>query len=165
MGLRISSRGIFPAAVLIAVSVVFLLQALGLPNVGSILFIALGLAFVAPYLVGAERRRHMFLLPAGVLVGMGVGLLLPATFAPLAVFPVATFLASLATGLGLVYAVAPDRRWPLIPAAILAALAILQVFGYTALVPELVRPYVVPLLLLAIGLYTLLEPRPGNDRP
>jgi hypothetical protein len=69
------------------------------------------------------------------------------------------FFASLGAGLVVVYLLAPTRRWPLVPAALFAVLAILGAFNQVALIPNEVQPYLVPLILIAVGAYLILEPR------
>ena len=52
-------RGVLGGSVLVAVGVPFLLQAVGLPNASAYLFLALGLAFGAAWLMGnQEWIRH-----------------------------------------------------------------------------------------------------------
>lgn len=158
MRLTVSTRGIFPAAILFAVGGVFLLQVLGAPHLGSLLFIALGLAFATPHFFSVERRRHVFLLPAGVLLGMGTGLLVPALVGPASSVGASIFLASLGAGVAGVSILAPERRWPLIPAALLFLLAAIEFFAQTSLVPEPIRSFIVPLILFAMGAYIVVEP-------
>ncbi|TMC01838.1 MAG: hypothetical protein E6J35_10180, partial [Chloroflexi bacterium] len=72
MGLR---RGILGGAILIAVGAPFLLQALGAANAPAYLFVALGAAFLAAWYVGT--RQYVYMVPAAVLIGFGLGLLIP----------------------------------------------------------------------------------------
>ena len=61
---------------------------------------------------------------------------------------------------GVVYLLlAPERRWPLIPAAIFAALAVTVSFGRGDLIPAQALAYFVPLIVIAVGAYLLVEQR------
>src|SRR2546430_17709987 len=71
-------RGILGGAVLLAIGGAFLLPPLGVPNAGAYLFVALGLAFAAAWWVGA--RQYVYLVPACVLIGFGLGLVIPTLF-------------------------------------------------------------------------------------
>src|SRR5207249_9103752 len=70
-----SRRGILGGAVLVAIGLAFMLQAVGLPNAASYLFITLGIAFAAAWWTGT--RQYVYLVPAGVLLGFGLGLVIP----------------------------------------------------------------------------------------
>jgi hypothetical protein len=150
-------RGVLGGAVLVAVGTAFLLPPLGVRNAGSYLFVALGLAFAAAYFLGT--RQYIYLVPAGVLLGFGLGLVLPEMLNVQAAAAAPVFFASLGAGLVVVYLLAPTRRWPLVPAAVFAVLAILGAFNQVALIPNQVQPYLVPLILIAVGAYLILEPR------
>ena len=69
------------------------------------------------------------------------------------------FFAFLALGLVAVFLLAPERRWPLIPAAIFAALAVTVSFGRGDLIPAQALAYFVPLIVIAVGAYLLVEQR------
>jgi hypothetical protein len=150
-------RGILGGAVLLAIGGAFLLPPLGVPNAGAYLFVALGLAFAAAWWVGA--RQYVYLVPACVLVGFGLGLVVPALFdlPPDAAGP--AFLGMLAAGLGVVFILAPARRAPLLLAGVLAIVAIADLFLHIDLVPLALQPYFVPVVLIIVGLYLLVEPR------
>jgi hypothetical protein len=152
-------RGVIGAAVLIAVGVAFLLAAVGLPDAegGRYLFLALGIAFAAAYAYGT--RQYVYLFPAGVLCGFGLGLLLPAWLRLSSDFASPVFLGTLALGLVAVFLLAPDRRVPLIPAAILTLVAVADVFLRIDLIPAALQPYFVPAILVAVGAYLLVERR------
>src|SRR3979411_2531138 len=83
MGVR---RGILGGAILVAVGAPFLLQALApyfnlnISNAGAYLIIALGAAFLAAWFVGT--RQYVYMVPAAVLIGFGLGLVIP-TWLPL----------------------------------------------------------------------------------
>lgn len=151
-------RGVLGGAVLLAIGGAFLLPPLGVPNAGAYLFVALGVAFAAAWLVGA-RRQYVYLVPACVLVGFGLGLVIPGLLSlpPDVASPV--FLGALAGGLVAVFVLVPSRRAPLVLAAIIAVVALADLFLQIDLVPLALQPYFVPLVLIVVGLYLLVEPR------
>ncbi|HEV8470799.1 MAG TPA: hypothetical protein VGR46_14440 [Candidatus Limnocylindria bacterium] len=150
-------RGVLGGAVLLAIGAAFLLPPLGVPNAGSYLFVALGIAFAAAWWLGA--KQFVYLVPAGVLIGFGLGLVLP----DLLNLPDATagpvFLGTLALGLVVVFALAPERRLLLALAAILAVVAIADVFFDVVLIPTDAQPFFVPVILIVVGVYLLVERR------
>ena len=149
-------RGVLGGAVLLAIGGAFLLPPLGVPNAGAYLFVALGIAFAAAWWVGA-RRQYVYLVPACVLIGFGLGLVIPGVLGlpPDTAGPV--FLGTLAGGLVAVFLLAPDRRAPLVLAGILAVVALADLFLQIDLVPLVLQPYFVPVVLIVVGLYLLLE--------
>jgi hypothetical protein len=152
-------RGVLGGSILIAVGVVYLLQAVGFPHPGSALFVALGLAFTTAYLAGP--RPYVYLVPAGVLLGFGLGLLAPPILGVREPMSALIFFMFLGAGLMGVFVVAPERRWPLVPAAILAAFALLVASGRQDIIPGEAQIYLVPLILVAVGAYLLAEQRKG----
>src|SRR5437016_14423486 len=151
-------RGVLGGAVLLAIGGAFLLPPLGAPNAGAYLFVALGIAFAAAWWVGA-RRQYVYLVPACVLIGFGLGLVIPTLFGlpPDMAGPV--FLLTLAGGLVAVSLLAPIRRAPLLLAGVLAVVAIADVFLQIDLGPLALQPYFVPVVLIIVGLYLLVEPK------
>ena len=149
-------RGVLGGAVLLACGAAFLLPPLGIPNAGAYLFIALGLAFAAAWWLGA--RQYVYLAPAGVLIGFGLGLVVPALLDLPPEISGPVFLATLALGLAAVFVLAPQRRLPLAPAAVLGAVALASVLLRIDLVPAELQPYFVPIILIVVGLYLLVEP-------
>jgi len=149
-------RGVLGGAVLLACGAAFLLPPLGIPNAGAYLFIALGLAFAAAWWLGA--RQYVYLAPAGVLIGFGLGLVLPALLDLPPEISGPVFLGTLALGLAAVFVLAPQRRLPLAPAAVLGAVALASVLLRSDLVPAELQPYFVPIILIVVGLYLLVEP-------
>ncbi|TMC43338.1 MAG: hypothetical protein E6J23_10090 [Chloroflexi bacterium] len=150
-------RGILGGAVLVAIGGAFLLPPLGVPNAGAYLFVALGVAFAAAWWVGA--RQYVYVVPACVLIGFGLGLVTPALFDLPADTAGPVFLGMLAAGLGAVFVLAPARRAPLLLAGVLAVVAIADLFLQIDLVPLALQPYFVPVVLIIVGLYLLVEPR------
>jgi len=150
-------RGVLGGLVVFAVGLAFFLPAVGVPNTvaGPALFLALGGAFAAAYSLG--YRQFVYLVPAAILIAVGIGLLIPALFdtgqlsAPI-------FLGALAGAFGTVTLLAPERRWPLVPMIPLALIAVAGVLGKVDLVPGGLQPFVFPVLLMAVGAYLLVEP-------
>ena len=149
-------RGVLGGAVLLAIGGAFLLPPLGVPNAGAYLFVALGIAFAAAWWAGA-RRQYVYLMPACVLIGFGLGLVLPALLGLPADTAGPVFLGTLAGGLVAVFLLAPDRRAPLFLAGIIAVIALADLFLQIDLVPLALQPYFVPVVLIIVGLYLLVE--------
>jgi len=150
-------RGIVGGAVLVAVGGTYLLDALRLPNATSYLFLALGAAFAAAYITGLSP--YVYLVPAATLISFGTGLLIPGWFGlpPETLAPI--FLASLTVGLVGVFVIRPNRRWPLVPAAIFGAITLLEVFRVASIIPPGVQPLFVPAILIGVGGYLIFAPR------
>lgn len=150
-------RGILGGAVLMAVGITYLLPSLGVPNATSYLFLALGGAFATAYFMGLNP--YVYLVPAAVLISFGTGLLIPGWLGlpPETIAPI--FLASLAVGLVGVFVIRPNRRWPLVPAAIFGLVTIAEIFQVATIVPTGLQPLFVPIILIAVGGYLILVPR------
>ena len=150
-------RGVLSGLVVIAVGVPFILQALDVPGSSAYLFITLGVAFAAAYL--RAHRQYVYLVPAAVFASFGVALLLPTWFVlrPEVVAP--TFVGLLALGLFVVSILTPDRRWPLVPATALGLVAVVDLVGGISVIPSAVAPFFVPVVLLLVGAYLLVEPQ------
>lgn len=144
-------------SILIAVGVTYLLLAIGYEHAGSVLFVALGLAFLAAYLVGT--RPYVYLVPAAVLLGFGLGLYVPELLGLSGQFDALVFFALLAAGFLAVFVAVPRRRWPLMPAAILGAVAVILAATGADVIPAAAPSYLVPLILIAVGAYLLVEQR------
>ena len=67
------------------------------------------------------------------------------------------FLGTLAGGLVAVFLLAPDRRAPLVLAGIIAIVAVADLFLQIDLVPLALQPYFVPVVLIIVGLYLLVD--------
>lgn len=150
-------RGILGGAVLVAVGAPFLLQALGVPNASAYLFLALGLAFGLAWWLG--QRQYVYLVPGAALVTFGLGLVIPTWLNLSSDLAAPIFLGALAVGFLLVFIVDPRRPAPLIPAVLLAIVALLSLYGRGDLLPGWFQPMFVPLLFIALGIYLLVERR------
>lgn len=140
-------------AVVIAVGVAFFLPPLGVPNAGAYFFVALGAAFAAAYLWGA--RQYVYLVPAATFLGFGAGFLIPTWLNVPTDVAGAIFIAALACALGTVTLIAPDRRWPLVPAVGLGIVAAVGAVAQVSIIPS---AFLVPAVLVLIGAYLLVEP-------
>ena len=150
MGVR---RGILGGAVLVAVGVWSFVQASGVPNSGAYLFGTLGIAFLAAWYVGT--RQYVYIVPAAILLGFGLGILIPAWLSLPAGLEATIFLGALALALLIVFLMYRQHRGLLVPAALLAIVAVADRVGLQ--LPDVVQPYFVPLILLAVGIYMLAE--------
>ena len=150
-------RGILGGAVLIAVGVPFLLQAIGTPNASAYLFLALGLAFGLAWFLGT--RQYVYLVPGAALITFGLGLVIPSWFNLSNDFAAPIFLGALAVGFFIVYVIEPHRPAPLVPAILLALVALLTLYGRADIMPGWFQPMFVPLLFIALGVYLLVERR------
>lgn len=150
-------RGVVGGAVLIAVGATYLLPTLGVPNATSYLFLALGAAFAAAYVTGLSP--YVYLVPAATLISFGTGLLIPGWLGLPAETVAPVFLASLTVGLVGVFVIRPNRRWPLVPAAVFGVITLLELFRVATVVPAGLQPLFVPAILIAVGAYLILAPR------
>lgn len=150
-------RGMLGGLVLIAVGATFLLPPLGVPDAISYLFLWLGVAFAVAYFQGL--RPNVYLVPAAVMLAFGVGFLVPTWFGLPGNVRAASFLAALATAFAVVFLIRPARTWPLLPAAALGAISLAELFGRGDVIPAAVQPFMVPVILLAVGAYLIVAPR------
>jgi hypothetical protein len=120
---------------------------------GEAVVLFIGVAFLVAYGV---TREYGFLIPAGILTGLGIGIVAAAQEAPGQVVV-------LGLGLGFIsitlvdHLVHGDRDagwWPLVPGGILTAIGVLTLAAETA-----VARYVLPVLLVAAGVALLVRPR------
>jgi hypothetical protein len=150
-------RGMLGGLVLVAIGATFMLPPLGVPDAILYLFLALGIAFALAYLQGL--RPTVYLVPAAVMLALGMGLLVPTWFGLPGAVRAGSFLAALAVAFAAVFLIHPSRRWPLVPAAVLAVVSLAELFGKGDVVPGPVQPFMVPLILIAVGVYLVVAPR------
>ena len=139
---------------IIAVGAAFLLPPLGVPNASAYLFLALGGAFAFAYLRGA--RQYVYLVPAAILLGIGVGFLLPTWLNVPAEVAGVIFLLAIACAFGSVTLLVPDRKWPLVPAIGFGVVTAIGAVAKVSLVPSAL---LVPVVLILVGAYLLIEPQ------
>ena len=147
-------RGVLGGLVVIAMGLPFVLQPLGVPNAASYLFIAMGLAFLISFVRG---RQYVYLIPMVTLSSFGIALLLPTwvTMRPETVAP--AFVAIVALGFLSAFVLVPTRRWPLIPAGLLGLVAATRLITGSSPIPAPLEPFLVPIVLVGVGLYLLIE--------
>lgn len=151
-------RGI-AGAVLIAVGVVLLI-ALQSGVGGEIVVAAIGVGFLVGY---ALRRHYAFLVPGGILTGLGIGIVFETRYGG-----GAAVLLGLGAGFLSIYVIdAPARQrmggwWPLIPGGILTVIGLALAAGQSGLLQAVGRWW--PAILIIIGVYVLLRRR-GEKPP
>ena len=148
--------GWLPGVILIAVGLtLFAVQLLSLN--ADVIVLVLGFIFAVAF---AATRRYGLLIPAGILTGLGAGILLENAGVigePVVLGLGLGFLAIYAGDLIVTGARAPGRWWPLIPGAILTVIAGAEsTFG-----PESARVIAQgwPVILIAAGAWLLLRGR------
>ncbi len=149
-------RGILGGAVLLAVGCGVLIQALGAADAGAYLFLFLGIAFAFAYAAGTHQ--FVYLVPASTMIGFGLGLIIPVAFS-LQDQASGIFLASLAIAYVVIYLLSPSRKIPLAVAAVIGVVALADIFITIPIVPDALKPYFVPIILIGTGAYLILEPR------
>jgi hypothetical protein len=149
-------RGILGGAVLLAVGLGVLMQALGVADAGAYLFLFLGIAFALAYVAGTHQ--FVYLVPASTMIGFGLGLIIPTAF-KMQERASGIFLLSLAIAYFAIYLLSPYRKVPLGVAAVIGVVALADLFTSIAVVPDVVKPYFVPVILIVTGAYLIWEPR------
>jgi hypothetical protein len=149
-------RGILGGAVLLAVGFGVLMQALGAADAGAYLFLFLGLAFALAYVAGTHQ--FVYLVPGATMTGFGLGLIIPTAFG-LQDQASGVFLGSLAIAFLVVYLLSPSRKIPLAVAAVVGVVALMDIFTTIPIIPDGLKPYFVPIILIVTGAYLILEPR------
>jgi hypothetical protein len=149
-------RGILGGAVLLAVGLGVLMQALGVADAGAYLFLFLGIAFALAYVAGTHQ--FVYLVPACTMIGFGLGLIIPTAF-KMQERASGIFLLSLAIAYLAIYLLSPYRKVPLGVAAVIGVVALADLFTSIAVVPDAVKPYFVPVILIVTGAYLIWEPR------
>lgn len=149
-------RGILGGAVLLAVGFGVLMQALGPADAGAYLFLFLGLAFALAYVAGTHQ--FVYLVPGATMTGFGLGLIIPTAFG-LQDQASGVFLGSLAIAFVVIYLLSPSRKIPLAVAAVVGVVALADIFTTIPIIPDGLKPYFVPIILIVTGAYLILEPR------
>lgn len=152
-------RGVLGGLVVMAVGFAFFLPPLGVQNASSYLFLALGIAFAVAY--WTSLTPFVYLIPAATLLGLGLGLLIPDWLSLRDDAASVVFLGSLALGFAAAYLIRPQRRWPLIPAVVMALVALAELAGAGTVIPSIFQPFFVPAALLSVGAYLIVGPRTG----
>jgi hypothetical protein len=109
-----------------------MLAAYVVPDVGLYVVLGLGIVFLAAFFY---TRAYGFLVPGGILTGLGAGILLTPALAADGMLAGAAVLGGLALGFAAIWAIAAlmhleeAHPWPLIPAAILGTIAVFLAVG------------------------------------
>ena len=148
--------GWLPGVILIAVgATLFAVQLLHLD--ADVIVLVIGLVFASAF---AATRRYGLLIPAGIMTGLGAGILLEdigAKGEPAMLGLGLGFLAIYAADLMTTGARAPGRWWPLIPGAIITVIAGASgTFGEEG-AHAIEQGW--PILLIAVGAWLLLRRR------
>ena len=150
-------RGVLGGMVLLAVGTAVLLPPLGVRDAGSYLFLFLGVAFAIAWAAGTQQ--FVYLVPAATMTGFGLGLIIPQAIPRFQDEASAIFLGSLAAAFIVIYLLSPSRKIPLAVAAVIAVVALADLFAKIELIPSGFQPYFVPIILIVTGAYLILEPR------
>lgn len=154
-------RRSLPGVILVVLGVIFIAgQRLGIGGEG--VTAAIGLAFLTAF---AFTRNYGFLVPGGIMTGLGLGIVYKMRSDGNSV-PV---LLGLGLGFASIYALdAVNRRtvwgwWPLIPGGVLTLIGLVRASrseGWLGVVGQWW-----PLALIAVGAYLLVRPRLGPPKP
>ena len=148
VGAPIRDRGALVAGIVVVGIGLFLLLAQIVPDTGTWIPLIVGLVFLAAALY---RREYGFLVPGGIISGVGVGVLLQATLDE--PWDGVIILLSIAAGFASIWVLGqllrlPDNHpWPFIPAGIIALVAGVQLAD--ADVDGVLRWW--PLIIIALG--------------
>ena len=140
--------------VLITIGVAFLLGQL-LPNAGRYVPLLVGLSFLAVFLV---TRSYGFLVPAGIVTGVGAGIVL--AMEDQGRVGGGLFLVSLGLGfigivvLGALFRLRENHPWPLVPGGILCAIGLITLAGTRY--GDVAR-YAWPVVLIGLGVLFVLR--------
>src|SRR6266508_4020609 len=145
--------------VLVAIGVAFLLGQL-LPNAGRFVPLLVGLIFLAVFLA---TRNYGFLVPGGIVTGVGVGIVL--TMEDQGRVGGGLFLVSLGLGfvgiflLAALFRLRENHPWPLIPGGILCTIGLITLAGTRY--GDVAR-FAWPAVLIALGLLFVLRGQIGR---
>ena len=140
--------------VLITIGIAFLLGQL-LPNAGRFVPLLVGLSFLAVFLV---TRTYGFLVPAGIVTGVGAGIVL--AMEDQGRVGGGLFLVSLGLGfigivvLGALFRLRENHPWPLVPGGILCTIGLITLAGTRY--GDVAR-YAWPIVLIGLGVLFVLR--------
>jgi hypothetical protein len=154
--IAVERRRVLPGIILIVLGVVFLLAEQGRVGTQSVVT-AIGVAFLVAFFY---TRNYAFLVPGGILTGLGFGIIYQsqadrgwAVLLGLGLGFVSIYVLDVLTG---------GRRggqwWPLIPGGILAFFGLAEASGIMGTIGRWW-----PVLLIAIGIYLLFRRRADED--
>ena len=139
--------------ILIGLGAIFLLDRL-VPDIGAYLPLLVGLGFFVAFLA---TRAYGFLIPAGIVSGVGAGIVLQRSYPEGGIF-----LLALGTGfvaiwlIGSLFRLREQHWWPLIPGGILITIGLVDLADEGGQLAELLD-IGWPLLLVAVGLLVIIR--------
>jgi hypothetical protein len=151
---RRSNEGLWFGAILVGLGALLLAGQL-VPGAGRYVVLVIGLALLAGFLA---TRGYGFLVPGGIVTGVGVGILLTEAYPSAG----GLFLLSLAAGfasiwvLGAIFRLREHHWWPLIPAGILATIGVVSLIDQGGQFRDLSR-LAWPIALVVIGALIVLR--------
>jgi hypothetical protein len=140
--------GLWTGAILIGVGALLLVGQLA-PGAGRYVVLVVGLALLAGFVA---TRAYGFLIPGGIVTGIGVGIVLTEAYPSAG----GLFLLSLAAGfasiwvIGSLFRLRENHWWPLIPAAILGTIGTVSVADQSGQFGDLLR-LAWPIALVVVG--------------
>lgn len=146
-----------PGVLLVLVGLLLLARELFVFNIGAVLLLVIGLAFLLAYFF--VRRTAGFLIPGGILAGLGLGVLLQAA-APRAQDG-GVVLVCLALGFAIIWVFERRHVWAVITGAILAAIGVYDLTNELTVAREIARWW--PVILIAVGVWVLFRRMQRTD--
>jgi hypothetical protein len=139
--------------ILIGLGAIFLLDRV-VPDIGAYLPLLVGLGFFVAFLA---TRAYGFLIPAGIVSGVGAGILLQQTYDQGGIFLLALGGGFVAIWLiGALFRLREHHWWPLIPGGILLTIGLVDLADESGPLSELLD-IGWPILLVAVGLLVIVR--------
>jgi hypothetical protein len=139
--------------VLIGLGAIFLLDRL-VPDIGAYLPLLVGLGLFAAFLA---TRAYGFLIPAGIVTGVGAGIVLQRSYPEGGVFLLALGAGFVSIWLiGSLFRLREQHWWPLIPGGILVTIGLVDLADESSQLADLLDVGW-PLLLVAVGLLVIIR--------
>jgi hypothetical protein len=158
---RRGNEGIWIGTILIGLGAVLLAGQL-IPEAGRYGVLVIGLALLAGF---AMTRQYGFLVPGGIVTGVGVGVLLTQAYPSAG----GLFLLSLAAGfasiwvIGVIFRLREHHWWPLIPAGILGTIGVISLADQSGQFGDLLR-LAWPIALVILGAFIVLRAATSGGR-
>ena len=139
--------------ILIGLGAIFLLDRV-LPDIGAYVPLIIGLALFVAFLA---TRTYGFLIPAGIVSGVGAGILLEQAYDQGGIFLLALGSGFVAIWLiGSLFRLRENHWWPLIPGGILVTIGLVDLANDSGELAELLD-LGWPILLVAVGLLVIIR--------
>jgi hypothetical protein len=158
---RRGNEGFWIGTILIGLGAVLLAGQL-IPETGRYGVLVIGLALLAGF---AMTRQYGFLVPGGIVTGVGVGVLLTQAYPSAG----GLFLLSLAAGfasiwvIGVIFRLREHHWWPLIPAGILGTIGVISLADQSGQFGDLLR-LAWPIALVILGAFIVLRAARSGGR-